>query len=212
MGPRRAPAPRPSRDTRAALAELLAPLIGERAQAAAARLVERFGTLSRIVAASPEALADALGEHDGAASAIVGARTLVASALYESLTGEPIDVADRRLHDYLRLKLSNPVQERVKAIYLDGQSRYLGSEIVARGTIGRVGVPVRAVLARALEISATRLLLAHNHPSGSSLPSTEDYDATDRFRAAAAPLEIVLVDHLVVSTGGVYSIARGELL
>jgi DNA repair protein RadC len=74
-------------------------------------------------------------------------------------------------------------------------------------------VDAKTVLARALELKATSLILSHNHPSGNLKPSQADRELTTRLKAAAAIFDISILDHLIVSQEGYYSFSEsGDLL
>ena len=199
-------------DQRTALASHLTPLIGERAQPVAQLLIERFGTLARVLNASPISLTSALAEYPGVVEVICAACELVMSAINERLVGTCVEPTDPALHRYLRTKMLDPQEERMHAIFLDRDGFYLASETIARGTKNRLVIRLRDLMHRALDCGAAGLILAHNHPSGSSQPSDEDVISTERLTAIFSALELELVDHLIVSTAGIYSLRCGRML
>lgn len=211
-GTDRSPPTTEPRDHREALEEYLLPLIGGRAEEAAAILIARFGTLARAVAASPKALSAALAHQPEVATAICAARGLVMAALSEQLTGQAVDIYDRALHDYLRGKLANPSEERLYAIFMDCNDRYLLGETLAQGSRGQLTLRARDLVHRALDVGASGLLLAHNHPSGSSQPSEDDIRSTEQIWMITRALELNLIDHLIIGSGEVYSLKKGQLL
>lgn len=190
----------------------LQPLIGDDATPVSAQLLERFGTISRVIDASPEALASALIGNASAAAAICAARCLVQHAVNEQLVGAQVDAKDKAFHTYLRTKLENPVEERMHVIFLDANGMFLAGETVASGSSSGVIMHVRHVIHRALDLGATSLILAHNHPSGSCQPSEEDYSATKTFIEIAGGIGIEIVDHMVVSRTGIFSMKKGQRL
>jgi DNA repair protein RadC len=98
------------------------------------------------------------------------------------------------------------LQERVVAIYLDSRNRPIHRETVAIGGLRASVIQPRDILAPALQLPAAGVILAHNHPSGDTRPSTDDLEVTRRLAAAGEVLGIELVDHLVVSRSGYTSI------
>lgn len=206
------PAPEKKRQLRETLATLLRPLVKDQANDIAQILIREFGCISRIFDAPADRLAAALRANSLAADAICAARDLVTLALREHLVGEPVDITSPHMHDYLRSQLLSPLEERLHVIFLDASRRYLADETVARGSAGKVSVPTRQIIKRALDISAGSLLLAHNHPSGSCKPSVSDRNTNKRFAAISSSLGIDLADHLVVSSAGIYSLRREKLL
>ncbi|MGB3378699.1 MAG: JAB domain-containing protein [Allopontixanthobacter sediminis] len=113
---------------------------------------------------------------------------------------------------YLQAHFTGASEERFHATYCDGYGRYLDDEVLAIGTSDLVMTRARALFGRALALGASGLLLAHNHPSGRCHPSSEDLIATDRVRDIARALDIVLLDHLILTCSQIYSIRLGEYL
>lgn len=78
--------------------------------------------------------------------------------------------------------------------------------------IAQASVDIRLALKRALELGATALILAHNHPSGNLAPSTADKTLTRKFKHATTTMELMLLDHLIVAEQGYFSFADEGLL
>ncbi|WP_338243171.1 JAB domain-containing protein [Aurantiacibacter hainanensis] len=164
------------------------------------------------MAASREALATTLGPDHPAIDAIAAAKALVHLGFQEQLIGAPVDRGDPRLHAYLRAKLLHPSQECLFAIFMDRGGRYLGGEIASIGDANRLQVSVRSIVHRALDTEASAILLAHNHPSGDCNPSPRDITETRRLASILAAIDLALVDHLIVSSNGVFSLEKGKQL
>ena len=194
------------------MASLLTPLLGGQADPVASILLERFGTLANILGASPEALRGALRSQPDIAEALVACQALLRIGSLEQLVGEPVQVGDTRLSRYLVAELQNPSEERLQAIFLDESNRYIRDERICQGTRDALSLRMRHLLHRALDLGASGLIVAHNHPSGSAQPSARDYEATRSLEAIAAPLDIRLLDHCIVARGKVYSMALERFL
>lgn len=194
------------------MADLLAPFAGDAAPEIADRLIGRFGTLGRALAASPEQLRAAAGGHERACAAIAGARRLVEAAFNEEFVRAQVDGADPALHQYLRARLAAADTERLHVVYCDAAQGYLADETVAAGDATRIEARARPVIERALALGAAGFLLAHNHPSGICRPSADDIAATRRLKTIAEALELRLVDHLIVTRRAVYSMRAGGCL
>jgi len=184
-------------------AELVAVLLGRRAASAEAGrdLLERCQGLTGLAAAAPQDLLDAgLTRAQSAVLAAAGelARRLVQGELPgRNLMGRPSEVAT-----YLALRYCGIDQEVMGALYLDTKNRLLAEREIFRGTLSRVSVEPRPVLAHALRVGAAGLLLFHTHPSGDPSPSAEDLLFTRRMAQAGDLLGVRLVDHLVVAGTG----------
>ena len=109
---------------------------------------------------------------------------------------------------YVRLLLAeDPDREHFLAVYLDNRHGVINSEILFHGTVDGAAVHPRIVLQRALHYNACAVVLAHNHPSGDPEPSQADQAITNRIRDALVPVDVRLLDHLIVGEG-VYSFAE----
>ena len=110
---------------------------------------------------------------------------------------------------YLKSRLAGAEEECLHATYCDSWGEYLHDEILVHGSTSFVATRARLLFGRALALGASGLLLAHNHPSGRCRPSHDDLFATNRMRDIAAALDIVLLDHLIITESNVYSIRSG---
>lgn len=180
------------------LEELLAPITGERARSLAGALIKRFGSLSRVVSAPLEQLNEVCGEQQ-TGPIIHAARVMIEAAYREQVVGTQVDSSDPALGRYLRSQFGDFRQERMHAIFLDGQGRYIADENVGEGTHEAVTIHSRRLLSRAFELSAVNLIIAHNHPSGQCSPSQTDVLATQRLRQLCDAVDLVLGDHLIFS-------------
>ena len=87
-------------------------------------------------------------------------------------------------------------------MFLDKKNQLIADEVQRQGTVDHTPVYVREVVKRALELSATAIVLVHNHPSGDPAPSRVDIDMTKQIVAAAAALGITVHDHIIVGREG----------
>jgi DNA repair protein RadC len=174
--------------------------------------MDRFGSVTKLMHASYDQLLEVLPEDGAVCAGLVAARELMEIAVRERLIGSVVDPDDPRLFLYLRQVLGAGSTEKLYAIFLDEQDRYLSDECVADGEVARVTTSLRPLLRRAFELGARGLVLAHNHPSGSVRPSHSDVNATRKIRMLIQALDIRLVDHLIVSSTEVYSLRAAGLL
>lgn len=183
------------------LVELLKPL-GNAAAEWADRLVSEFGSLAGTLAAAPAAQARALG--DGAAA--VRHLGIVRDAMLHSLRTEafarPTLDDSQKLIDYLSLDMALLPTERLRVLFLNSSNRLLHDETHTHGSVSETPVYPREIMRRALEVGATALILAHNHPSGDPTPSRGDVEATRRIAEAGRALDICIHDHVIVARSG----------
>ncbi|EKP0313397.1 MULTISPECIES: RadC family protein [Aeromonas] len=122
-------------------------------------------------------------------------------------------ITDKHLaQQALQTLLQSREHEVFAVLFLDNQHRIMAYEELFRGTLSSASVYPREVVKRALAINAAALMLVHNHPSGHPEPSRADIEITHRLQSALELVDIRLLDHLVVATEGIVSLAeRGYL-
>ncbi len=122
-------------------------------------------------------------------------------------------ITDKHLaQQALQTLLQSREHEVFAMLFLDNQHRILAYEELFRGTLSSASVYPREVVKRALALNAAALMLVHNHPSGYPEPSRADIEITHRLQTALELVDIRLLDHLVVATEGIVSLAeRGYL-
>jgi DNA repair protein RadC len=108
----------------------------------------------------------------------------------------------QKLIDYLSLDMALLPTERLRVLFLNASNRLLYDETLAEGSVSETPVYPREIMRRALEVGATALILAHNHPSGDPTPSRGDVEATRRIADAGRALDICIHDHVIVARSG----------
>ena len=103
-------------------------------------------------------------------------------------------------------------QEEFWINYLNNSKKVIKKSQLSKGGITGTLVDVRLVLKNALEVGATGLILAHNHPSGNLKPSEADKQLTNKLKAAAESLDIKVLDHIIVTEKAYFSFADETIL
>jgi DNA repair protein RadC len=176
----------------------------------AERLIGEFGSLPDLLAASSEQLRRA-GGSEQAIAAITAARSVVRRSLTARLESRPVLTRSSDFHQYLRAHIGYERVETVRVLYLDAAHRLIADEQAGRGRPDEAPFYVRTILGRALELSATGIVVAHNHPSGVLHPSSADRLVTNHLSRAAEVVGLVLLDHVIVTRGGCRSIGTGAI-
>lgn len=114
--------------------------------------------------------------------------------------------------EYLRNKLAGLEHEVFAVLFLDTQNRLIEYIEMFRGTIGTVSVHSREVVKEALRLNAAKIILAHNHPSGSAKPSEMDKRLTQHLKGALALIEVPTLDHIIVAGNKTVSFAESGLI
>ena len=104
--------------------------------------------------------------------------------------------------DYCRLAMAFAEREQFRILFLDRKNALIADEVQQTGTVDHTPVYPREVMRRALELSATALILVHNHPSGDPTPSGADMRMTRELVDIAKPLGIAIHDHIIVGRDG----------
>ncbi|MEM1230306.1 MAG: DNA repair protein RadC [Pseudomonadota bacterium] len=113
---------------------------------------------------------------------------------------------------YVRGEIGGAERERFACLFLDSRHRPLGFEVLFEGSIDRACVHPREIVKRVLTYNAAAVILAHNHPSGDCEPSAADLRLTRELKAVLRPIDVRLLDHLVVARGAGVSLAERGLL
>lgn len=132
----------------------------------------------------------------------IGRRRTIEPALTRKQIGSSID-AFQLLHPGMR----DLTQEVFKIILLDRRSKVIAIEEIHQGGMSAMVVDPKVIFRKALERAASSLILSHNHPSGSPLPSQEDMRLTDKIKGAGLMLDISVLDHVIIGDGVYYSFA-----
>ena len=116
------------------------------------------------------------------------------------------------VYECLQYELAELEHEEFWVLYLNQSSKLLEKHRLSQGGITQTSVDIRLALKRAVEVGATALILAHNHPSGNLKPSQSDKDITHKFSAAAKLVDLSVLDHLIISEKGYFSFADEDLM
>ena len=165
-------------------------------------LLKRFGTYADVLRAG----ADELQQVDGIGKVGTVALKSVADAAERLVRAEvmnrPVLSSWDSLIDYLRISMAGHKTERFRILFLDVKNTLIADEVQQSGTVNHTPVYPREVVKRALELSASALIMVHNHPSGDATPSRADIEMTREVREAAAKLGVALHDHVIVARSG----------
>ena len=179
----------------------------------AKELIGKFGSFSEVLGASPKRLAEVKG-----LGPISITHLKVAQAVAQRYGRDQI-VADKpllgswsQLIDYCTAQMAYETIEQFRILFLDKKNRLIADEVQQTGTVDHTPVYPREVIRRTLELSATALILVHNHPSGDPAPSSADVRMTREISDIAKPLGITLHDHIIIGKSGHASLRALKLL
>ena len=149
-------------------------------------IVRKFGSLAGAAKASVPQLVEVNGVKEN-------------TAVELSATDAPVISNWDAMIDYCRTEMSHLDIEEFRIIFLDVKFRVIGEEVMQRGTINQVAIHPREVVKMAMEKKASALILVHNHPSGDVKPSRADVEITKQIKQALEAINILLLDHIIIS-------------
>jgi DNA repair protein RadC len=175
-------------------------------------LLAKFGSFADVIAAPRARLREVPGIGDG----VVAQLKIVEAAAHRlaktKVIGRPALSSWAALLDYCTAAMARGEKEEFRVLFLDRKNILVADEVQSRGTIDHTPVYPREIVKRALELSATAIILVHNHPSGDPTPSKADIDMTRDIIFAAKALGITVHDHLVIGRKGHASFKSLNLL
>jgi DNA repair protein RadC len=204
VGDHRSPISREARSVLAGLIRVGSPSTAD-PDALADRLLGEFRSFGDVVAGSPARLRRS-GADAGVMTALTSCRAAISVALREAAFEGAVISSWSALLRYLQFDLASDTTERFKALFLNARNELLADETISTGTVDGAPFYPREIIGRALEIGATSLVIAHNHPSGDPVPSREDLDCTRALDALCKGLGITLIDHVIVGRLGTVSL------
>jgi DNA repair protein RadC len=175
-------------------------------------LLTRFRSFGGVIGAPETELRGVEGVGEAGAAAIKLIQASALRMMRQDLTTQPVLSTWDRLTEYLMAAMGHARTEQFRILFLDGRNKLLADEIQGTGTINHAPAYPREVVRRCLELHATAIILAHNHPSGDPTPSREDVALTTEIVRAAGTMGIAIHDHIVIGRGKWLSFRAERLL
>ena len=171
------------------------------------RLIDTFGSLSGVFDATPEELAkvDGVGENSAILISMIpqiARKDLEDKADTANIVGGCSDIGA-----FLLPKFVGRTNEALMMVSIDNKNKIISCSVVAEGTVDSAKVSRRKIMEEAMKVKATRVILAHNHPCGVAVPSSEDVVMTKEIGRLFAQVGIELVDHIIVANDDYVSMA-----
>ena len=182
-------------------------------KALAKTLLREFGSFSGVFNASQARLEKVEGLGPTSVAHIKVIQAVAARFGRDRIDSEqPILSSWSQLIDYCRSQMAFESIEQFRILFLDKKNRLIADEVQQTGTVDHTPVYPREVIKRSLELSATALILVHNHPSGDPAPSSADVRMTREISDIAKPLGITVHDHIIIGKSGHASLRGLKLL
>ncbi|WP_455475383.1 RadC family protein [Bartonella sp. B17] len=175
-------------------------------------LIERFGSLADVLGADIHRLQEIQGCGPATAIDLKIISDVAGRLARAELFKRDIFSSWDKVLAYCKAVMAHETREQFRVLFLDKKNGLLADEIQQTGTIDHTPVYPREVISRALELSASGLILIHNHPSGDVSPSQADISMTYRLKDAANALGIIIHDHLIIGRNGHTSFKKLKLI
>jgi DNA repair protein RadC len=167
----------------------------------AKKLIHHFGGIGPLLSASADALKRE-GLKDSSVAALKIAEATALRLLEARVEGQPILSSWNALGDYLHAQMAHRRTEEVRILFLNAKNMLIANEALWQGSVDEASVHVREIIARAIALGATALIIVHNHPSGDPAPSQQDIRLTRDLLEAGRHMKITVHDHVIVGAAG----------
>ena len=167
----------------------------------AKRLIDDFGGIGPLLGSSADTMRRE-GLTDPTIAALKIAEITARRLLETRIEKQPVLSSSDALGDYLHAAMAHRRTEQVRVLFLNAKNMLLANEALWQGSVDEASVHVREVIARAIALGATALIIVHNHPSGDPTPSNQDIRLTRELVEAGRHMKIVVHDHVIVGANG----------
>src|SRR6202012_2221877 len=175
-------------------------------------LIETFGSFAEVIGAPESRLAEIKGLGPSTITDLKIIQAAASRLLRGAVKKRPVLSSWSAVLDYCRTAQAFAEREEFRVLFLDKRNQLIADEAQQTGTVDHTPVYPREVIKRALELSATAIILVHNHPSGDPTPSQADIQMTKAIVDIARPLGIAVHDHIIVGKNGHASLKGMKLI
>jgi DNA repair protein RadC len=165
-------------------------------------LIRQFGSFAEVISASPARLKEVKGAGDRVVEELKLVQAAALRLSQGNLLNRPALTSWPAVLEYCHASMAYSPREQFRILFLDRKNVLIADEVQQEGTVDHTPVYPREVIKRALELSATAIILVHNHPSGDPTPSRADIDMTKRIIEAGEKLNITVHDHIIIGRSG----------
>jgi DNA repair protein RadC len=165
-------------------------------------LIAKFGSFAEVLAAPRQRLAEIKGLGEAAITDLKIVQAAASRLARGQVKKRTVLSSWSGVLDYCRTAMAFADKEQFRILFLDKRNQLIADEVQGTGTVDHTPVYPREVVKRALELSATAIILVHNHPSGDPTPSRADIQMTQAIVEVAKPLGISVHDHIIVGKEG----------
>jgi len=175
-------------------------------------LIKKFKTLRGVIEGEPDELQRVCGIGSKNIFGIRLIKEVTERYLKDKILKNDIYKNPQDVFDYLYVSMRGIKKEVFKILFLDIKNRLLDTDNLFNGTVNSSAVYPREIVKTALKKNASSVILVHNHPSGDPTPSPEDKRITQDVVNALNPVDIRVLDHIIIGDNKYFSFASEKLL
>ncbi|MBQ6830507.1 MAG: DNA repair protein RadC [Clostridia bacterium] len=161
------------------------------------RLIDHFGGLSEVLDADFDQLRQVKGVSENTATHLVFVSELLRRYHCEKTQERKSFRSLDEVGKYLQAQYTNEKNEKLRILCFNNRGNLLHTAVISEGGLVSTSVNIRRIMEVVLRYPTTSVVMAHNHPAGFAIPSSQDYDCTVQVRRALESLQIELSDHIV---------------
>lgn len=178
----------------------------------AKNLLAHFKTFQEIICSDFNTIAkiDGIGKNTALSLKLI--HEILKRTLAEQLLHSVLLNSKTQLIEYLKIAMAYLDTEQLRVLFLNTKYYLIKDEIQQQGTLDHASLYIRDIIKRALDLNSSNVILVHNHPTGDSTPSKADIKSTLDLQKAALPMNVTLVDHIIIAKYGFFSMRDEGLL
>ncbi|WP_244492323.1 DNA repair protein RadC [Aureimonas sp. AU12] len=165
-------------------------------------LLKRFGTMADVINAPLHLLREVDGVGPSTALDFHIVAAVHQRSIRSAIRSREVLSSWSAVIEYCHTVMAHEPREQFRVLFLDKRNALIADEVQQTGTVDHTPVYPREIIRRALELSATAVILVHNHPSGDPAPSRADIEMTQTIIDSARPLGISVHDHIIIGRNG----------
>lgn len=177
----------------------------------AKQLIQHFGSFADVISADPARLYEVI-HSEGVARELKIIQAAALRLAQSAVLDQPVLSSWTALLEYCHAAMAYEKNEQFRILFLDHKNVLVADERQQRGTVDHTPVYPREVMKRAMNLSASAVILVHNHPSGDPAPSCADIEMTRQIIEAGKPLKVTVHDHVVIGRGKTVSFRQMGLI
>lgn len=197
---------------RSTLEKLIANVDPDQAKNLSSALIKEFVSLGRVFAETRESLQRVIGPSHEVIALLEATQEAINVGLRAEVVRTQIQATDQKLIDYLVVSMGSLAVEQLRILFLDRSDRLISDEVIASGTLTTLTSYPRNIFKRAFELSASSIILVHNHPGGQIQPSVCDIRFTDKLASFGRQLEVEVKDHIIIAGARWFSFLRRGMI